>query len=245
LKLLSRLYWRMREIDPVVAVLSRLRRRLLLARLRVVALWYRAAVDASVSPSARLGQRLRIVVAPGSRSRLVVGDRAIIGDDVRIVLEGGHALIGARADLRRLVTLVVGGTLEVADQVLLQTGCSLHCSDSLSIGRRTGVGEFSTIIDSSHHYSTPEQWFLDNVHTAPVVIGADCWIGAKATIGRGVSIGDYSVVGANSLVTGDVPEGHLVVGVPAEVVRPVRLPWRDPEGPESVGATGPNGRERG
>src|SRR6185437_3040159 len=59
LKLLSRLYWRMREIDPVVAVLSRLRRRLLLARLRVVALWYRAAVDASVSPSARLGQRLR------------------------------------------------------------------------------------------------------------------------------------------------------------------------------------------
>ncbi|HEX5266209.1 MAG TPA: acyltransferase [Acidimicrobiales bacterium] len=239
---MSRLYWRLREIDPVVSALSRARRRWLLARLRVVALWYRGEVDVSISPSARLGRRLRVVVAPGSRSTLVVGDKAIIGDDVRMVLEGGRAVIGARADLRRLITLVVGGTLEVGDQVVLQTGCSLHCADSLRIGRRTGVGEFTTVVDSSHHYTSPEEWFVDNVHTSPVVIGADCWIGAKVTIGRGVTVGDYAVIGANSLVTRPVPMGHLVVGVPAEVVRPVRLPWRDLEGPEPTGATGPGGR---
>lgn len=198
-----------------------------MGRVRISAVWYRAAVDLSLSPTARLGRRVRIVVTPGSRSTLTVGDKAIIGDDVRIVLEGGRAVIGARTDLRRLTTLVVGGTLELAGQNLLQTGCSLHCADSLTIGRRSSLGEFTTVVDSSHHYSTPEDWFLDNVHTGAVVIGADCWIGAKATIGRGVTVGDYAVVGANSLVTRDVPEAQLVLGVPAEVVRPVRLPWRE------------------
>lgn len=236
-----RLYWRLREIDPVATAASLVRRRWLMLRVRVAALWYRAAVDLSISSTARLGRRVRIAVAPGTRSRLTVGPQAIIGDDVRIVLEGGHALLGARVDLRRLTTLVVGGTLELAGQNLLQTGCSLHCADSLTIGWRSSLGEYTTVIDSSHHYSTPEDWFLDNVHTGAVVIGADCWIGAKATIARGVTVGDYAVVGANSLVTRDVPEGQLVLGVPAEVVRPVRLPWRDPA---SAPAAGPGRDER-
>jgi len=57
----------------------------------------------------------------------------------------------------------------------------------------------------------------------PVRIGPDVWLGTKATVLRGVEIGRGSVIGANSVVTRDVPDYAIAVGVPAKVVRS-RLP---------------------
>lgn len=51
------------------------------------------------------------------------------------------------------------------------------------------------------------------------VIGRDVWIGREALIRRGVSIGDGAIVGARSVVTGDVMPYQVVVGVPARHVR--------------------------
>ena len=50
-------------------------------------------------------------------------------------------------------------------------------------------------------------------------IEADCWIGEKATVLRGVTIGRGSVVGAQTVVTRDVPPLSVVVGNPGRVVR--------------------------
>jgi len=50
-----------------------------------------------------------------------------------------------------------------------------------------------------------------------VVIGKDCWIGANSTILPGVTIGDFSVVAAGSVVTKNVPSGTMVAGNPAVV----------------------------
>lgn len=52
-----------------------------------------------------------------------------------------------------------------------------------------------------------------------VIIGNNVWIGAKATILLGITIGDNAIIGANSLVNKDVPEGAIVGGVPAKVIR--------------------------
>lgn len=51
------------------------------------------------------------------------------------------------------------------------------------------------------------------------VIGNDVWIGCNSTILRGVTVGDGAVVGANSLVTKDVPPYAIVVGSPAKVLK--------------------------
>lgn len=53
----------------------------------------------------------------------------------------------------------------------------------------------------------------------PVTIGNDVWIGGKAVICPGVTIGDCSVIGAGSVVTKDVPPGVVVAGNPAKVIR--------------------------
>ena len=50
-----------------------------------------------------------------------------------------------------------------------------------------------------------------------IFIGNDVWVGANSVITRGVRIGSYAIIGAGSVVTSDVPEWEIAVGVPAAV----------------------------
>jgi acetyltransferase-like isoleucine patch superfamily enzyme len=61
---------------------------------------------------------------------------------------------------------------------------------------------------------------------APVRIGDRVWIGARATILKGVRVGEGAVIGAGSVVTRDVPARALVAGNPARVVRE-NVAWRE------------------
>ena len=61
--------------------------------------------------------------------------------------------------------------------------------------------------------------------TAPISIGNHVWIGAGATILKGVTIGDNAIIGAGSVVTKDVPPNTIVAGNPAHIIRQ-RIEWR-------------------
>jgi len=55
----------------------------------------------------------------------------------------------------------------------------------------------------------------------PVVIGNDVWIGNRTMILKGAKIGDNSVIGTMSLVTGEIPANCIAAGVPTKVIRPI------------------------
>lgn len=61
--------------------------------------------------------------------------------------------------------------------------------------------------------------YLDSKKRISVVIGNDVWIGARATILEGVTIGDGAVVAAGAIVTKDVPPYSVVGGVPAKIIK--------------------------
>jgi acetyltransferase-like isoleucine patch superfamily enzyme len=105
------------------------------------------------------------------------------------------------------------------------------------VGARTWIGPFTILdgsggltigdncsISSGVHIYTHEtvQWALSGgaapYEYAPVRIGSNCYIGPQAIIAKGVTIGDGALVGANSLVLGDVPAGAKAYGNPARVV---------------------------
>ncbi|MBC8076121.1 MAG: hypothetical protein H7Y32_08620 [Chloroflexales bacterium] len=65
----------------------------------------------------------------------------------------------------------------------------------------------------------PEPIAQRGFRCAPVVIGRNVWVGAKATILQGVTIGDGAVVAAGAVVTRDVAAYTLVAGVPARPIR--------------------------
>ncbi|WP_050751340.1 acyltransferase [Helicobacter pullorum] len=60
------------------------------------------------------------------------------------------------------------------------------------------------------------------IYTKKIIIESDCWIGANATILGGVKIGQYSIVGAGSVVTTDVDSYSIYAGVPARKLRSIR-----------------------
>jgi acetyltransferase-like isoleucine patch superfamily enzyme len=207
--------------DRLMAVVRRLRVRRVDFALRWRARWHRAELVCSIADDVRIGRRLRISVQAGTQNVVRIERGSQLWDDVRIELRGGSLLIGSGAVVKSRCVLGVGGILELRGTNLLQHGCIIHCDEAVTLEEYAVLAEYTTVIDSRHVLGGPDGEWLHRIETSPVVIGPNAWIGAKATVARGVHVGKDAVVSANSLVIKDVPPGHLVSGVPAEVIRPL------------------------
>lgn len=95
-------------------------------------------------------------------------------------------------------------------------GNYIQALNGIEIGDYTNLGPNVGIISANHD-------LFDNArhNTAkPVIIGKNCWIGMNAVILPEVVLGDYTIVGANSVVTKSFPQGYCVLaGNPAKLVR--------------------------
>ena len=209
-----------RTFRVAVAVHRRFVRRRILMALWWRAVWVRARVDCVIAPDVKWGRRVRFTVEPRTHSTIRMAPGCRIGDDVRIVLYGGTLVLGEDVEVRARCVFGVGGRLEFGGRNLVSYGATFHCDDAIKVGYMAVVTEYCTLADVSHTFDGPHEWFLDNTTTAPIEVGESAWLGAKVTVTRGVHIGSRSVIGANSVVVKDVPDGHLASGVPAEVVRP-------------------------
>jgi tetrahydrodipicolinate N-succinyltransferase len=160
--------------------------------------------------------------------------RAARGARLRREVEGGRRLT-ADADVR-VVRLHPRTSVRLGDDVLLSHGVRLHLRDAdarievgdgsflnyrteivaharVTLGRGCLLAWDVQVVDSDSHRVDGRP------HTAPVTIGDDVWIGARATVLKGVTVGDGAVVAAGSVVVADVPAHALVAGNPARVVR--------------------------
>ncbi|MEA2398653.1 MAG: hypothetical protein QOK25_2209 [Thermoleophilaceae bacterium] len=119
---------------------------------------------------------------------------------------------------------VRGGELRMGDDVFVNQGASIVAAHSITIGDHVLIGDFAALYDSNLHAVEPST----PVREGPVEIGRNVWIGRGAIVLPGVTIGDHSVVGANSVVTDDVPARTLAVGNPARAVRTFEVAddWR-------------------
>ena len=88
----------------------------------------------------------------------------------------------------------------------------------MEIGRDCAKAWNTTIIDTDFHQITYPDG-AQNPISSPVKIGDKVWIGCNSTILKGVTIGNNSVIGANTLVNKDVPPNCLVVGNPMRIVK--------------------------
>ncbi len=201
-----------------------LRRALLLVRLAALARLKGATLDVRIERGVRIEGRVLVRVHPRTATTVRIGSGTRIGDGVRIVLDGGSLDIGRRVLLRNGVVLHVRGALTFDDQSLVSYYSVIHCDELVHIGHRVGLGEHTTITDSTHVAPPAGDWWYHHIETAPVRIGAGVWGGAKVTITKGVVIGASSVIAAGSVVTADVEPGVVAGGIPARVIGPSPLP---------------------
>ena len=97
----------------------------------------------------------------------------------------------------------------------------IDAEESVEIGERTMIGPFCYITDHDHTVGAGVAPADGPLVSAPVRLGARCWIGAHVTILKGVTIGEGTVVGAGSVVTKSLPAGVVAVGNPARILREI------------------------
>ena len=112
--------------------------------------------------------------------------------------------IGAGCFLNRNTMVAAQGRVTIGDHVMFANGCF--------------VG------DAEHRYDDPELPITWQGFTSkgPVAIGDNVWFGVNCVVTSGVSVGERCVVGANSVVTADLPARHVCAGAPAKPLREIQ-----------------------
>ena len=108
-----------------------------------------------------------------------------------------------------------GGELIIGDNNFINVAI-ISATTKVTIGNNCKFGPFSMIIDSDFHNVKDH---TKDGESGEIVIEDDVWIGAKATILKGVRIGKGAVVAVGSVVTKDVPANAIAAGVPAKVIK--------------------------
>lgn len=112
------------------------------------------------------------------------------------------------------------GNLRIGDKCVFGKDNTVNGYLDIEFGAATIVADWVYVCDFDHVFADVHVPIKDQgIVKSPVRIGPDVWLGTKATVLRGTTIGRGSVVGAHCLVNADVPAYGVAVGVPVRVVR--------------------------
>ena len=118
--------------------------------------------------------------------------------------------------------------IHIGSQTFLNIGVMVASANLVEIGDHCMFANGCFITDGNHRFDdavrpVPWQGFSSK---GPTRVGDNVWCGANVVITSGVTIGERSVIGANSVVTADVPPFSIAAGIPARVIRPIEYPER-------------------
>jgi len=136
--------------------------------------------------------------------RLQIGAQTLLEPGVWITAPApARVRIGAGSFLNLGVTVAALELVEIGDHCMFANGCF--------------------ITDADHRFDDPDRPVTWQGFTSkgPTRVGDNVWCGANVVITSGVTVGDRCVIGANSVVTVDIPPRSIAAGVPARVIRTI------------------------
>jgi acetyltransferase-like isoleucine patch superfamily enzyme len=148
--------------------------------------------------------------------KISVGDNVEIGVYARIDAITSYQKTGQRFN----------PDFRIGNNVVINANCHIGCINKVEIGEYTTIGARTYITDHTHGTVEFEDLKLPPRHRklyskGPVIIGKYVTIGEGCAIMPGVIIGDHAVIGANAVVTKDIPPYSVAAGNPAKVLKQV------------------------
>ena len=138
----------------------------------------------------------------------------------RVVLDELLGSVGESIVVEPQFRCDYGSQLHVGDGFFANFGCVFLDVCRIEFGDRCLLGPGVHVYTATHSLD-PAERAAGIEYGKPVTVGDDVWLGGRAVLNPGVTVGDRSVVASGSVVTDDVPAGVVVRGNPATVVREI------------------------
>jgi acetyltransferase-like isoleucine patch superfamily enzyme len=131
---------------------------------------------------------------------------------------------GLRIKLFKLCGYTIGSQVYIGEDCIIIDDLGAT-QLGLNIGDRASISPRVTFVMHTQPNESRIAPYV-NSRKGSICVGPDAWIGTGAVILPNIIIGEGAVVGANSVVTKDVPPYTIVGGVPARVIKQVDVPWQ-------------------
>jgi acetyltransferase-like isoleucine patch superfamily enzyme len=164
-----------------------------------------------------------------------VGEGVLLGLGARLINERADqsgATIGHDSVIRGLLRSELSGTIDIGPFVYLGDNSILYARERVSIGAGTLIAHNVNVFDNDTHPIDAGERVAHfqrllghkppvrvSIRAAPVRIGQRCWLAVNSVVCRGVTIGNDTIVSANSVVNTDLPSGVVAAGNPAVPIR--------------------------
>ena len=147
-------------------------------------------------------------------------DGAVITVGEGFICIGGRGVNRIGRNLASGIYAAPGANITIGNNVGISCSC-IWSRCSIKIGDNSKIGADCIIMDHNAHSLNPlsrREWATDSadIDSEPVEIGSDVLVGARSIILKGARIGDGSIIGAGSVVTGVIPPGEVWAGNPAK-----------------------------
>jgi acetyltransferase-like isoleucine patch superfamily enzyme len=155
-------------------------------------------------------------------NNVTVAEQCIIRANTELTDDWGSIVgveLGDGTSIREFCLLNTNqGRIKIGERSWLGAAGQIYGNGTVTIGDDVLIGAQCVINTVSHEYADLKRPINDQgINTAPVVIGNNVWIGLGCKILQGVTIGEGAIIGANSLVTKDIPAFSIAYGSPATV----------------------------
>ena len=156
-------------------------------------------------------------------NNVIIDDNCVIdakGDSNHGITIDDNVYIG-----KNTIVYCKNGDIHLKRGVNISSFCTVFSSNKLIIEEDTVIGAYSYMLSGGEYdYTDTETKFTDQTGMktkGELVIGSNCWIGARVTILDGAVVGEHCVLGAGAVVTAPISKDSLAVGVPARVIKSI------------------------
>jgi acetyltransferase-like isoleucine patch superfamily enzyme len=148
---------------------------------------------------------------------VVIDDNCLLdakGTDNTGIKIGDNAFMG-----RNSILSCKNGDIVLGDRVNIGFNCEIFSGSRVEVGAGTLLAAYTYLSGGDHVAELDEDIVHSGSTSHGITVGENCWFGAGARVLDSVQIGAHSIIGTGAVVTRDIPEYSLAVGLPAKVIR--------------------------
>lgn len=157
----------------------------------------------------------------GNTKRIYMGDDIWIGPDCLIFAITEYPTKPMQNPKDKKINQTFDPIVRIGNRVTATGGLQIAAHKEITIEDDVMFASNINITDGLHGYgNTNEPYKYQNIFKiSPITIKRGCWIGQNVVILPGVSIGEFSIIGSNSIVTKSIPDKSIAVGSPSKVIK--------------------------